>query len=389
MPPKLPLRPRRTPFYYSSTINLHSPRPPINTINMDHSLSLGNDDPHDAEAALEALRAAIGHQPNSTDFDSGITADDLEGDNGDAHQHEQEDEDDHDVDADDDTQVLNDVHAGGGTGVDPGTSQQAHLERTLQALTMLGNTSQQIVESMNLPGVISNLVGSLKVLVETQTRQRELVRGLVAQLGGGGIQIDPALMASSATVSKSDYDSLKYRYDTLIAQGGSKRKRKQSTAFPGAEGDGVGGSGGVGDDTREGSTFSDDKVGGTRKKRSMKLEHLVHKMANRRLGVEYLVSGFDVLGHRELPHPSSVPLSAEESLNGVQEFRPDFTADATSSTVKPFLDQVTLDCIEAWEGGVGIGEEAAGIDRRKIGEAVNVYWTRLCVSDLYTECDHR
>jgi len=106
----------------------------------------------DAEAALEALRAAIGqpavsdHLPETEDFT--------------AH---------------------------------PSTSQQpandsehiqATLERALAALRQLSNTSQTILDNMNLPEVIQGLTGSLKLLVESNRRQADIVRGLVAQLSG-------------------------------------------------------------------------------------------------------------------------------------------------------------------------------------------------------------
>lgn len=107
-------------------------------------------------------------------------------------------------------------------------------------------------------------------------------------------------------------------------------------------------------------------------------------MANRRLGIEYNVSGFESKGGRDLPSPDSPPKSAAESVNEVEEFRPEFRSDVNSPTVKPFIEQVVLDCMEAWEAGVGRGEPV--VNDRKIKESVEVYWLRLGVSHRLKEC---
>lgn len=106
------------------------------------------------------------------------------------------------------------------------------------------------------------------------------------------------------------------------------------------------------------------------------LQHLVHKMANRRLGVEYAVTNFDVVGTKDLPDPDSHAPSADASVNKIQEYRPDFRGDVTASNVKPYIDTVVEDVVGAWEGTME-GEE---LDRKRVEEAVNVYWSRLCVS---------
>jgi hypothetical protein len=67
-----------------------------------------------------------------------------------------------------------------------------------------------------------------------------------------------------------------------------------------------------------------------------------------------------------------------ESVNHVQEFRPDFRADAKAPTVQPFLEQVTADVIAEWEGGVSFQEPTT--THEKIRESVEVYWVRLGVS---------
>lgn len=87
-------------------------------------------------------------------------------------------------------------------------------------------------------------------------------------------------------------------------------------------------------------------------------------MANRRLGVEYQVNGFQTPGTRDLPDPQSHAPDALESINAVDEFRPDFRTDVTSVSVEPYIEKVVEDCWQAWETGVGDGEE--GVDRKKV-----------------------
>lgn len=103
-------------------------------------------------------------------------------------------------------------------------------------------------------------------------------------------------------------------------------------------------------------------------------------MANKRLGIEYNVSRFESKGSRELPDPESTPRGADESPNQVQEFRPDFTADAKAPTVRPFLKEVAEDVIYDWDLIVSFGEPKTTHD--KIREAIDVYWVRLQVSLL-------
>lgn len=103
-------------------------------------------------------------------------------------------------------------------------------------------------------------------------------------------------------------------------------------------------------------------------------------MANRRLGVEYTVSNFESKGSRDLPDPATHPLTAEESPNGVDEFRPHFGADINASTVKPFIDIVIEDVWEAWQSGQG--DEDVEADRQKVFDAVRIYWTRLSVGEI-------
>ncbi len=83
-------------------------------------------------------------------------------------------------------------------------------------------------------------------------------------------------------------------------------------------------------------------------------------MANRRLGVEYAVTQFEVTGSRDLPDPESSPPNIEESVIGIQEYRPDFRGDINATSVKPYIEAVVEDCVEDWEGGVGVGEPEVG-----------------------------
>ena len=105
----------------------------------------------DAEAALEALRAAIGQPAVSEHLPE-----------------------------------VEDFPAPPPTTRPPIDSNeiQATLEKALAALSQLSNTSQTILDNMNLPGVIQGLTGSLRLLVESNRRQADIVRGLLAQLSG-------------------------------------------------------------------------------------------------------------------------------------------------------------------------------------------------------------
>ena len=67
---------------------------------------------------------------------------------------------------------------------------QQTLAKALAALSQLSSTSQTILDNLNLPGVIQGLSGSLKLLVESNRRQAEIVHGLLGQLSG---QCEPAM----------------------------------------------------------------------------------------------------------------------------------------------------------------------------------------------------
>ncbi|TXT07488.1 hypothetical protein VHUM_03208 [Vanrija humicola] len=230
---------------------------------------------------------------------------------------------------------------------------------------------------MNAPSILQGLMGSFKVLADSNRRQAELVKNLIDSIHGRGPPtIDPGL--SIAYVPRSEYDALKARYDALVSTsapisghgaGSSRRARNARQHSALADGE---------DKLREaGSTtpvYEEDKRLG-RKRRSMKLEHLVHKMANRRLGVEYPVSSFEVKGSRDLPDPTNIPPTAETSVNGVDEFRPDFRADVGSASVRPFVDAVIQDVKAAWNESYSVEEPE--VDGEQIVKAVQTYWTRL------------
>lgn len=84
-------------------------------------------------------------------------------------------------------------------------------------------------------------------------------------------------------------------------------------------------------------------------------------MANRRIGLEYPISGFRVPGTKLLPDPSSVPPPPNLSVNWVQEYRPDWSKAADAPEIKSYIDAVTGDVWAAWIGGAGEGEDAVDI----------------------------
>ncbi|EIW68941.1 hypothetical protein TREMEDRAFT_71731, partial [Tremella mesenterica DSM 1558] len=189
--------------------------------------------------------------------------------------------------------------------------------------------------------MLQNMERHRNLLLQSNKRQMDIVKQILSDLtdNDGQAFIDPTLYLPS----RADFDDLQARYDALVATqpGHKKKKSKKETQkiveLPPAESI---------------TPPIDGRTPSGRKKRSLKLEHLVHKMANRRLGVEYLITHFEARGTRDLPPPGSVPPSAEESINQVQEFRPDFRADVAHPSVRPFLDQVWEDVVYDWENGV-------------------------------------
>lgn len=223
--------------------------------------------------------------------------------------------------------------------------------------------------------------------------------------------IDPVLTGNY--VLKSEYDDLKARYDLLNASTSVKKISGTGTNKPERKARAPRAATILADVTAKNTpppalTPADDNAANsTRKRRSMKLEvrlaadagvyvdeqHLIHKMANRRLGVEYNIAEFKTPGSKDLPDSNSIPPTAAESLSGVDEYRPVYGSDPADDAVKPFIDQVVADVTEAWEGALAAEEPEVDSQKvckvvalpfaaltRKIKEGVAVYWLRLCVS---------
>lgn len=256
--------------------------------------------------------------------------------------------------------------------------QVQSIDKAVSQLQQLSAANQSIVDQMDAPRILQGLMASYRLLYEGHRRQTELVKNIIASIEGRGPPtIDPAFAISY--VPRSEYDSLKARYDALVSTSslpsgsGSSRRTRVLKSVTLDDGDH--------DRLRDGGSatpFVDDEKrlgGGGRKRRSMKLEHLVHKMANRRLGVEYPVSAFESKGTRDLPDPASIPAMAAESVNAVDEFRPDFRADVSSNTVRPFLDTVITDCKTTWNESYAADEPE--VDEDQIVKSVHTYWTRL------------
>jgi hypothetical protein len=162
----------------------------------------------DAEAALEALRAAIA-QPSGDLHDdalAAVTSDEAH----DAHEthetHEANEVHSAEIEAeagDGAESEPNFSGAGSGVGVGVGAGagvglathvQQLAMEKALSALTQLVGSNQTVLDNMNMPAVLAGLAGSFKLLVESQRRQAEMVKGLAAQLAGQatGALVPPA-----------------------------------------------------------------------------------------------------------------------------------------------------------------------------------------------------
>ncbi|BEI95319.1 hypothetical protein CcaverHIS631_0102680 [Cutaneotrichosporon cavernicola] len=317
-------------------------------------------DQHDEEAALEALRAAIS---GSADNEAVVEASPS-------------------THAAESAAAVEAAAAAlaGPTLVSAGQVQSQSLEKAVAQMQQLSAANLQLIDSMNAPAMLQGLLGSFKLLADSNRRQAELVKNVIDSIQGRGPPtIDPQLAISY--VPRSEYDSLKARYDALFTTNsiatavggpGTARRARMTPKNPPT----LGHPDGDEDRTRDtsGTPFGDDEKR-ARKRRSMKLEHLVHKMANRRLGVEYTVSSFEVKGSKELPMPGTIAPEADTSLNGVDEFRPDFRADVGGAAVRPFLDAVTADVKDAWGEGYAVDEPE--VDNDQIVKAVTTYWTRL------------
>ncbi|ODN75215.1 hypothetical protein L202_06412 [Cryptococcus amylolentus CBS 6039] len=286
------------------------------------------------------------------------------------------------------------------------------IRRSLSVLFQLTTAHSGLLEELNGAGAIHNLAQNLKALKEGNKRQVEMLKELTAQIRASEMGVDlsgqfPDSLDSepSPVVLRTDYEALKAQHDALVAStataptpapvsGAShtaeahqpspvkrlsapRRGRPSKAATQAAAAaitDPETFTGGATEPIKSISLKGNSTSEG-RKKRSLKLEHLIHKMANRRLGVEYAVSNYESKGNRTLPDPESRPLSADESPNGVSEFRPNFQGDVHADSVRPFVDQVVEDVWDAWQASAIEGD--AEVDKPKIKEAMNIYWLRL------------
>lgn len=83
--------------------------------------------------------------------------------------------------------------------------------------------------------------------------------------------------------------------------------------------------------------------------------------------MEYLIAGFETKGTKDLPSHLSVAPTAAESINHVDEYRPDFKGDVTNPSVRTYIERVVDDCLENWAAHMdGTDEEP---DRRKVSRA--------------------
>jgi hypothetical protein len=92
-------------------------------------------------------------------------------------------------------------------------------------------------------------------------------------------------------------------------------------------------------------------------------------MANRRLGVQYPVKYHESLGTPHLPAPNTRAPPLEESLNRVQEYRPDYNhTPQEDESVAEFLYIIKEDVWNAWEQEHGDMEEVEGVNKSKVSE---------------------
>ncbi|WVR03639.1 hypothetical protein IAU60_000633 [Kwoniella sp. DSM 27419] len=360
-----------------------------------------HNDEHDdaAEAVLASLRAVI-NDPSSASQGDGEHEDDHH--RGHHHHHHHHGDVQQELNAAahappvPDQQTLQNYASepgpsGASTSVSPNPISTL-IERSLASLSQHAVNTQVILDNFNGPEAIQNLAHNLKALGEGNRKLQETVKELTAQIKAselslgfaGAFSLDPEL---SPVVLREEYDTLKARYDALAAAGPATAGKRAT----GGQRKPRAPKGEVAAAPTEAERMRDMDPNGQivelegRKRRSIKLEHLVHQMANRRLGVEYAVTNFETKGTKDLPDPESEPVKAAESVNGVDEFRPNFKGDLTTDNVKEFIDTVVEDVLEAWEGGVK-GDEP-NVDRERIVTAVSIYWARL--SKRYDEQLHR
>ena len=127
-----------------------------------------DNDPHstDAEAALEALRAAINND-NTDDFTT--------------NQHDASNSGELESNAIAGPSSLNEQT----TALSGNAIQQQSVEKVLASLSQLSSSNITIIDQLNVPSLLSGLAGSLELLVKSNKRQAELIRTLNAQYAAG------------------------------------------------------------------------------------------------------------------------------------------------------------------------------------------------------------
>jgi hypothetical protein len=199
---------------------------PAGDIHLDGSLS-GIVHP-DAEAALEALRAAIAQPSDDLHDDAlGAVSSDEAHEAHEAHPADVEAEAEAEAEGESENEPsFPGAGAGSGVGVGAGVglathAQQLAMEKALSALTQLVGSNQTVLDNMNMPAVLAGLAGSFKLLVESQRRQAEMVKGLTAQLAG---------QATGASISPSPSQSPRCRL--LVSTPLNSRSRPLITVAP-------------------------------------------------------------------------------------------------------------------------------------------------------------
>ena len=171
-----PIQSTRRPFFAHPSIMDTAFHIPVDT-----------DDTHatDAEAALEALRAAIGGNPTEEYASLGSSG----GHNGSAILSHSSDNDHSISHLEHPEPTPPPVSAPAQPTIT--AAQKEAVEKSLAALTQLNDTSQSIVNRMDLPKLLQGLAGSFTLLVQTNKKQAEIVKNLHGQLSGtseGGLR---------------------------------------------------------------------------------------------------------------------------------------------------------------------------------------------------------
>nr|XP_018266855.1 uncharacterized protein I303_00835 [Kwoniella dejecticola CBS 10117]OBR89013.1 hypothetical protein I303_00835 [Kwoniella dejecticola CBS 10117] len=358
-------------------------------VDVDAQVRAGNvaHDDDAAEAVLASLRAVINEPAphHSTNTHPGNILDHVDVGHDEANLHEFVHDSDHE-------HGLDVEQSGGQQQGRPTIVANPLIVWFEQGLAMLEKAildNKMVVDELNSPNAIQNLAHNLKALGEGSKKESGIIEDLKDRLEvfkqEPGITIGSQNILQAFTtdigseaspfVLRTDYDALKSEYDALASLNTNKRGRKggaKKAEQNKGQKSGENRLTPLRDAVNQGIFSADNQNSGLegRKKRSIKLEHLVHKMANRRIGVEYQVTNFESKGSKELPDPASTPPKADEAINGVDEYRPDFQAEWNAESVKPFIDKVIEDVMDALK-------DEPEIDQERVVAGVQIYWTRL------------